>query len=114
METKIDLLIESILEDESLTDGLTDDDAEKLINWCIKSLEKFQTTEEIEKNFSIIRKKGQIIAKAVSCIQDDKNFEKAKSYLSKIFDENQLNTMFSMLNLEDANESILQNILKSV
>jgi len=64
MNTLLQNLIESILDDEGLTDGLTDDDAQVIINWCIKEIEKlFQTQSkesEIIKQTEIIKQKARL------------------------------------------------------
>ncbi len=58
MNTLHQNLIESILEDEGLTDGLTDDDGQVIINWCIQELEKLEhqaTESEMQESVRRIR-----------------------------------------------------------
>ncbi len=40
-------VIESILENESLTDGLSDTHAQRIIQWCLDKLEAFQPHEAV-------------------------------------------------------------------
>jgi 4-oxalocrotonate tautomerase len=67
-------LIESILGDEGLTDGLTDDDANVIINWCLTEIETmFETLSaesEMGQQTDKIRQKARLVGKIANDIQD--------------------------------------------
>lgn len=62
-------LIESILDDEGLTDGLIDEDAQIIIDWCVQEIEKLSETEfterEIEQKVRGIKQKAKRVCKMV-------------------------------------------------
>ena len=69
MTTNHQTLIESILDDEGLTDGLIDEDAKIIIDWCIQEIEKLidsQFTEsELEQKVRSIKQKARRVCKMV-------------------------------------------------
>lgn len=69
MTTNHQILIESILDDEGLTDGLIDDDAQIIIDWCIQKIEELPenqfTESELEQKVRSIKQKAKRICKMV-------------------------------------------------
>jgi len=86
--TLLQNLIESILDDEALTDGLTDDDAQVIINWCIEEVEtlfKTQSTEsEIKEQTEKIKQKARLVCQIANDIQDGEGETKIRSCLEQV------------------------------
>ncbi|MBM3238406.1 hypothetical protein FJZ31_19105 [Candidatus Poribacteria bacterium] len=94
-------LIESILDDESLTDGLTDEEANVIINWCIKEIEKLleiRTTEsEIKQDMYRIKQKARLVCQIANDIHNGEGETKIRKHLERfITDRDNLNQLLAL------------------
>jgi hypothetical protein len=94
-------LIESVLDDEGLTDGLTDNDAQVIINWCINEIEKLFKTQskegEIIQQTDRIKQKAHLVCKIANDIQDDESQTKIRKDLEKIINnQDDLNQILAL------------------
>ncbi|RMH68906.1 MAG: hypothetical protein D6675_14455 [Gemmatimonadetes bacterium] len=80
------LWIESILENEALTDGLTDTDAQILIDWVISRLKTAHSETEADH----CRHQMRYLSKATQAIWGKSSEKKCRFYLGKLFPEARL------------------------
>ena len=65
-------VIESILDNESITDGLADEHAHLIIQWCLEKIETFQSqdNQEFVEYGQRLTQQARLISKIVNHIQD--------------------------------------------
>jgi hypothetical protein len=79
-------VIDRILENEALTDGLDDEVAQRIIAWCLHQVETYATddTHALEAYGQWLMRQGRIIARIAQHIQDGDDVSHIQRWLQRL------------------------------
>ncbi len=77
-------VIESILDNESITDGLEDGDAQHIIQWCLEKVETFPQDEALAEYSRRLIQQARTVTKIAIHIQDGDDLGLIKRRLQKL------------------------------
>ena len=119
MNTLDQNLIESILDDESLTNGLTDEYANIIIDWCIKEIEKLleiRTAEsEIKPHIHKIKQTARLVCRIANDIQNGEGESKIRKRIERfITNRDNLNQLLTLIGSDKPLAEQIQLLLNYV
>ncbi|MBC8231435.1 hypothetical protein H8E77_17925 [bacterium] len=119
MNTLDQNLIESILDDESLTNGLTDEYANIIIDWCIKEIEKLleiRTAEsEIKPHIHKIKEIARLVCRIANDIQNGEGESKIRKRIEGfITNQDNLNQLLTLIESDKSLADQIQLLLNYV
>lgn len=82
-------VIEGILENESLTDGLTDVQAQHIIQWCLDKIEAFQShdAQALENYGHLLARQARTMTRIVRHILDGDEVSRIQRRLQRLTDD---------------------------
>jgi cysteinyl-tRNA synthetase len=110
VDSQKEMMAESILDDEGITDGLTDEDAAVILNWSFSKIESYSGGNQ-EKFMDKIDKIAKFVNKAAQAYIERGNARKAEKYLSKIWKKDKVARSLRLLSEADTVRAGLVELL---
>ena len=108
-------VIESILDNESITDGLTDEHAQLIIQWCLEKVETFQSQDdqELAEYGHYLTQRARTIAKIANHIQDGDDVRLIQRRLQRLTDhQSKQQSLLKLINKELPLDEYIHVVLK--
>lgn len=113
--TMIQYVIESILDNESITDGLDDTRAQRIIQWCIAHVEAFQPQNDqaLTEYGHHLAQQARTVTKIANHIQDGDDVSRIRRRLQRLTaDSAKQQSFLALLNSELTLDEYIEALLK--